>query len=131
MTFGKALLRILNLSVTIMFWVCAVFGLFRLGQYSYDFGFRVFTEPAMTSEENAKDKVVTIKDSMDEYEIGQVLEKKGLVKDARLFAVQLKLSAYDDDIQPGTYTLSTSMTAKEMMAVMSKMEIEETEDEEE
>jgi len=131
MTFGKAVLRILNLSITILFWVFVIFALFRLGQESYNFGFRVFTEPAMTSEENARDKIVTIKSDMNAYEIGKVLEEKRLIKSAPLFAVQLKLSAYKDDIQPGSYTLSSSMTAREMMVVMSKAETEETEVEEE
>ena len=32
---------------------------------------------------------------------------------------QLKLSAYSGHIKPGIYTLNTSMTAKDMMVIMS------------
>ena len=48
-----------------------------------------------------------------------MLEEKGLIEDARLFVVQELLSAYHGEILPGIYDLSTSMTAEEMLAVMS------------
>ena len=64
-------------------------------------------------------------------EIGDLLESKELIKESNLFVVQLMLSAYKDDMKPGTYTLSTSMTAKEMMQVISAEEEEETETEDE
>ena len=47
------------------------------------------------------------------------MEEKGLIEDARLFVVQELLSAYHGEILPGIYDLSTSMTAEEMLAVMS------------
>ena len=85
----------------------------------------------MTTEENAKDKVVRITSDMGAKEIGDLLESKELIRDSNLFVVQLMLSAYKDDMKPGTYTLSTSMTAKEMMQVISAEEEEETETEDE
>jgi UPF0755 protein len=56
---------------------------------------------------------------MSEREIGKMLENRGLIDDGNLFFVQLKLSAYSGDLKSGMYTLNTSMTAKEMMAVMA------------
>ena len=52
-------------------------------------------------------------------EIGANLEKNGLIRDAALFRIQEMLSAYKDEMKPGTYELSTSMTTDEMMAIMS------------
>ena len=127
-------LRIISLqSATIRFYSVVVFAclLYRMGEYSFDFGYRVFTEKAMTTEENAKDKVVRITSDMGAKEIGDLLESKELIRDSNLFVVQLMLSAYKDDMKPGTYTLSTSMTAKEMMQVISAEEEEETETEDE
>ncbi|MCR5273335.1 MAG: endolytic transglycosylase MltG [Lachnospiraceae bacterium] len=129
MTAEKAIFKILTISATVLIWVFVIFSLYRFGQYCYEMGYRVFTEPAMTTEENAKDKLVTIDSDMSDLEIGEELEKKGLVDSGVLFLVQYKLSAYSGDIIPGTYTLSTSMTAKEMMAVMARSEEETTETE--
>ena len=55
------------------------------------------------------------------------MESNGLIRDANLFQIQLKLSAYSDRIKAGVYTLSTSMTPKEMIVVMAA---EDEEDEE-
>lgn len=53
-----------------------------------------------------------------------MLEKKGLIRDALLFRIQEMLSAYKDELLPGTYELNTSMTTEEMMEIMS-MQVEE------
>ena len=76
------------------------------------------------------DKLVEITSDMSESDIGNLLEKKGLVRDGKLFLAQLKLSAYTGKIKTGTYTLNTSMTAKEMMVIMSTIPEAETETEE-
>ena len=61
-------------------------------------------------------------------EVGKQLEEKGLIRDAQLFSIQKLLSQYEGDIQPGTYTLNTAMTAEEMFAVL--LHVEEAEGEE-
>ena len=50
-----------------------------------------------------------------------------MIDSGKLFFIQLKLSVYADKLNPGTYTLNTSMTAKEMMVVMSAVAEPETE----
>jgi UPF0755 protein len=50
-------------------------------------------------------------------ELSKLLEQKGLVSDANVFFVQLKLS--DDEVVSGAYELNTAMTAAEMLEVMS------------
>ncbi|RKJ65720.1 aminodeoxychorismate lyase [Roseburia sp. 1XD42-69] len=128
---GRILMKFFSVCLSVIVFVVFAFLLYRMGEYSFDFGYRVFTEKAMTTEENAKDKVVRITSDMGAKEIGDLLESKELIRDSNLFVVQLMLSAYKDDMKPGTYTLSTSMTAKEMMQVISAEEEEETETEDE
>lgn len=128
---GRILMKFFSVCLSVIVFVVFAFLLYRMGEYSFDFGYRVFMEKAMTTEENAKDKVVRITSDMGAKEIGDLLESKELIRDSNLFVVQLMLSAYKDDMKPGTYTLSTSMTAKEMMQVISAEEEEETETEDE
>lgn len=71
---------------------------------------------------------VQIKEGMSSLELGNLLEEKKLVDSGLLFAIQLFVLDYDDKLKPGTYTLNTSQTAKEMMQVMAEEEIEETEE---
>ena len=68
---------------------------------------------------NGSEILVQVEKGISAEELGQLLEDKGLVRDHNLFYLQLKLSAYSGHIKPGIYTLNTSMTAKDMMVIMS------------
>ena len=125
MNASKVVMKIVSISFSILVTILIVLCLYQGGRMAYDFGYRVFTEQAVDTEEDAKEKVVQISSDMS-----ALLEKKGLVRSADLFAVQLKLSSYSKKIKAGVYTLSTSMTAKDMMQVMSADEVTETETEE-
>ena len=118
---SKIVLKIVGTMLSLLITVLVVVGLFRAGEWAYGFGYRVFTESAVESAPGT-DKSVTISSDMSAKEIGNLLEEKGLIRDANLFVAQLKLSSYADDLKSGTYTLNTSMTAKEMMQVMSAVE---------
>ena len=122
---GTVVLTILRFALSVLILVFVVVGIYRLGQTAYDFGYRVFTEPAVAQETNGRDMVVTVSSTMSEKDIAEDLEEKGLIRDALLFQVQLRLSEYHGELQPGAYTLNTSMTAKEMMRIMAGDEAEE------
>ena len=92
--------------------------IFRTGQKAYEFGFRIFTEEAM-SPAPGRDVAVTIVQGDSTMDVGEMLEEKGLIRDSKLFYVQKKCSVYDDDIKPGFYTLNTSMTAEDMFAIIA------------
>ncbi len=130
MNIHKIILKFVSISFSILVTLLVAIGLLRLGEYCYHFGYRVFTEPAM-EEEPGTDVVVLLTGDMSEYDIGGALLEKGLIRDKNLFFAQLMLSAYAGELQSGTYTLNTSMTAKEMMAVMAADTAESTEETEE
>lgn len=102
----------------------AILAVYRVGQEAYDFGFRIFTEEAV-SPAPGRDVAVTIVKGDSTAEVGKMLEEKGLIRDYKLFVVQKKCSVYDDDIKPGFYTLNTSMTAEDMFAVIAGRKDEE------
>lgn len=127
---NKIVIKIVSISFSILILILLVVALYRGGKMAYGFGYRVFTESAIDLPEEGQDKVVEVLEGMGDRELSGLLEKKGLIRDANLFLIQLKLSSYNKKIKPGTYTLSTSMTAQEMMQVMSAAELENTETEE-
>lgn len=98
--------------------VIAILLVAKVGKQAYDFGFRIFTEEAM-SPEPGRDVAVTIVQGDSTMDVGRMLEEKGLIRDPNLFYVQKKCSVYDNDIQPGFYTLNTSMTAEDMFAIIA------------
>lgn len=92
----------------------------------YDYGYRVFTEPAVSSG-TGREITVTVTADMSPMDIGELFYSRGLTRDAKLFALQYIFSEYHDDVVPGTYELSTAMTAEEMMAAMVAPAAEEEE----
>ncbi len=119
--------QFIRVAFTIMVILLVVYAATGFARIGYDFGYRVFTESAI-DEEPGTDVMVLVREDMSEREIGRMLEEKGLIRDANLFYLQLKLSAYSGELLPGVYTLNTSMTAKEMMVVMAAEEETATEE---
>lgn len=116
---------VLGAILKVVFAVIVVYLVYTGASTCYDYGYRIFTEPAISSGEGHK-ITVTLTSDMSATEIGTALQEKGLVRDGRLFALQYLLSEYKKEWKPGTYELSTAMTAEEMMAVMAGQNEEET-----
>lgn len=123
---SRIVMKIVSGVFSLLVLVLVVVGLIRAGQWAYDFGYRVYTESPVESAPGT-DKTVTVTSDMSAKEIGDILEEKGLIHDATLFVAQLKISSYSGEIKSGTYTLNTSMTARDMMQIMSAEEDTESE----
>ena len=106
--------------------IAVVFIVYRGAVIGYDYGYRIFTEPAMSAGEG-RTVTVVLKPDMSAKEVGAMMVEKGLSRDANLFALQYLLSEYKEEIKPGTYEVSTAMTAEEIMAAMVPAKEEVTE----
>ncbi len=102
----------------------AILVIVKAGEKAYDFGFRIFTEEAM-SPAPGREVAVTIVQGDSTMDVAKMFEEKGLIRDYKLFYVQKKCSVYDADIKPGFYTLNTSMTADEMFEIIAGRKDEE------
>lgn len=105
----------------IALYVCIIVLIFWLGKSSYEFGYDVFNQRAV-SPENGQEVTVVIKEGTSVYEIGKILERKGLIEDAKVFWVQELLSSYRGKMKAGTYLLSTAYTPNRMMEILSGIE---------
>ncbi len=114
----KAAIAIISNSIRIIILAVVIIIICQLSSKAYDYGYRVFAEQPMT-QGDGQDVMVTIPMGTSVMETGQILENNSLINDKKLFYIQEKLSAYRGKLKPGTYTLNTSMTAEEMMAVMA------------
>ncbi len=104
--------------------IVVVFLVYKGAMLCYDYGYRIFMEPAVSAGEGRTISVEITKDMTGE-EMGEVLAAKGLIRDPKLFELQYLLSEFRADIKPGTYDLSTAMTAEEMLEVMATEVVEE------
>ena len=96
----------------------AVYLIYTGATTCYSYGYRIFTETPVSAGEGRK-VTVEVKKDMSPLDMGELFESKGLVRDAKLFALQFYLSEYRKEFKPGVYELSTSMTVEDMMEVMS------------
>ena len=126
---NKVVFRFVSISFTVLILLVIFIGVFKASAFCYDFGYRIFSEKPMESEPG-RDVVVQIDAEDSAFDIGKMLKQRGLVRDSSLYVAQYYLSAYVNDLLPGTYTLNTSMTTKEMLIVMSTA-LEDTEVEKE
>ena len=108
----------------IALYICVIVFLIWVGKSTYQFGYNVFNQQAMSPGEGQQVTVV-IKEGSSAYNVGRTLEQKGLVKDALAFAVQERMSAYHGQIKTGTYLLSTAYTTTRILAVLSGEDSEE------
>lgn len=118
-----------ELIVKLVFLVFAATYIMRAATAAYDYGFRIFTEEPVSLGEG-RTISVSVQEPVSAREVGEMLEERGLIRDANLFVIQELLSENHGKMQPGIYDLSTAMTAEEMMDVMAADVSEEGEEEE-
>ncbi len=124
----KIIGTIISVSLEIIVVALVVMVLYKYGQEAYNFGYSIFSEETI-DEEPGIDKVLTIVDGYSDMDIAQLLKTKHLIKDEKVFWIQMKVFNYSGDIKPGDYTLNTSMTPEEMVAVLTMQEDESEEEE--
>lgn len=122
---GNVVVALLGAIFRVVVAILAVYVIYQGALICYDYGYRIFTEPALSSGEG-RTVTVAVTEDMSPSDIGRLLENKGLIRDAKLFTLQYYLSEYREDVKPGIFELSTSMTAEDMMAAMALEEEEDT-----
>jgi len=100
---------VFNMIFRLVLSIIIILVVYRLAMYSYHLGYMVFADVAKEAEPG--------RDST--MDVAKTLENRGLIDDARVFFLQEMLSEYRGKIQPGVYTLNTSMTAEKMLAEMA------------
>ena len=109
---AQLVFKVVLFSVIIMYIV-------TIATAAYDYGYRVFTEPPVSSGEGRIISVY-IEDGSSALDVGNMLQDKGIIRDGTLFMVQELLSENHGKIQPGVYDLSTAMTAQEILDVIAQ-----------
>lgn len=107
--------------------ILVVVGIFKVGEYAYTYCYSVVSDTA-AEEEPGRDVSVSVTSDMSAGKVAKLLERKGLVKSADVFKIQMKVTGYEDKIQPGKYELDTSMRPREMLKILAGEETEEDEE---
>ena len=121
---GKAGVVLAGGVFRVALYVCVAMFIFWAGKTTYQFGYDVFNQQAM-SPGDGQEVTVVIPERATVYQIGEILEAKGLIEDAKVFYVQEKLSNYKGQLKSGTYLLSTAYTPTRIMGILAGDEEQE------
>lgn len=121
---NKITTTIIGISVKLLVYALIILLLYEAVARGYAFGHEIFFAEAV-DEAPGQDMVVQIDSKESVSDAAQFLAHKGLIKSEFAFIFQSKFYDYDT-IYPGTYTLNTSMTSKEILQLLN--EKPETED---
>ena len=112
------IIAVLSLILKVVVMIFLVVAVYRMAQTAYDYGYRVFEEPPMSTV--GREVTVTITKDMSPKKMGELFYSKGLIRDEKLFWLQYYASDYREDLKSGDFVLSTAMTVEEMMKVMTE-----------
>ena len=115
----KAVLRVGSICLKVAVFVLICFGVVSLGQTTYRYTHAVFSEEAF-EEAPGKDIRIEIPEDVSAERFAQILEEKGLIEDAKIFKLQMKMADCGNTVNAGTYDLNTSMKPSQMFKLLSK-----------
>lgn len=127
---SKIVMMIVTTCARILVLVCLFALAVVAGCGAYQTGYRIYTEPAMSSVQNAREISIEIEPGMSDREVAALMEDFGLCRDERIFLLQLTLSEYKGKLKPGVYTLSTAMKPRDIIATLGGKNLEEEKGEE-
>ena len=121
---NKITTTIISISVKLIVYALIVLLLYEAVAKGYAFGHEIFYAEAVEAPPG-HDMVVQMTEGESVSEAAEFLARRGLIKSEFAFIFQSKFYDYDT-IYPGTYTLNTSMTSKEILQMLNeKPETEE------
>lgn len=116
----KTVRTMLIIILNIIFYGVVVFALYQICHSGYMFAYDVLGETmAELPPGQNKEFVVSPKDS--DFQVAENLEEQGLIKGRYTFYIRAKLEERENiTIQPGTFTLNSSMTYEEIISELSR-----------
>lgn len=117
MNLKKTSSAILGTSIKIVVYMLVAVGVYVILSSAFSFGELIFNEKGMATKGNGIEIQVTIPQNASAKQVGDILEKNGLIKSSYAFVIQVKL--YEATIVPGKYVLNTEENPREIIEIIS------------
>ena len=114
----KAAAHVGVICLKVAVYVAIILGLIYLGQTTYYYTHAVFANQAY-EEVPGKTVKVTLEEAVSGKELSKVLEENGLIEDALVFQLQMKMAGFGQTIEADAYELNTSMPPSELIKILS------------
>jgi UPF0755 protein len=109
---------VLKLLVNILFYVVVVILTINFSKMAYDFTYQLYG-PVSVDQAPGTDIIIEIQKGDSTMDVAKKLELKMAIKNKYAFYLKTKLEK--SVIMPGTYAINTSMTYKEILAVITDL----------
>lgn len=119
---------LLGVILNIVFYAAVAFALYYVATNAYKFSYQVFGDTTVEAAPG-RDVEVTIDAGESSMKIAEKLYMNKVVVNKYTFYLKVRL--FERKIQPGTFTLNTSMTYDQILQVIAATEAEDTSSEEE
>lgn len=108
---------VIQIAFAVIFITVAAMVVYAGVKRAYSLGYEIFgSEPV--AEAPGTDKIFVVEEGMSKSQCMDNLEKAGLIRNKTVAMIQEFF--YEYEIYPGTYTLNTSMTVKEILAELNE-----------
>ena len=97
-------------------YILVIFLFIKAATLAYDFSYQVFGDPAM-SKYNQETVRIDVPEGTTVKEVAKTLEDNDLI--ILISVLRMKLAKLSDSIQPGTYDLSQTMTADDIVLALT------------
>ncbi len=109
--------RVLKNMFVFLFY-CVLLILLAFGaKRAYRFGYEIFADESVGSI-YVKDYPVTIKESMTDVQVAELLEECGLISDKRRFLIKKKIFYAKEKFLAGNYIFNNNMTMAQLMQAL-------------
>ena len=126
MTLKNTSEKMLKTSINIAVLVLAIAGVIIVARTGYSFGKQLFSAKG-ADKEPGREVGITVSSGDSQYDIAKNLAEEGVVKNALVFYIQIKLySTKEDKIVPGYYKLNTSKSGEELVEILISPPEQET-----
>ena len=112
---------VIHLATAVIVLTVATMLLYVGAKNAYSFGYDIFSDTSVHSAPGT-DKLFVVEEGMSRSQCMDNLEKSGLIRDKSVALIQSYF--FDYEIYPGTYTLNTSMTTKEILNELNQEPLE-------
>lgn len=127
MNLKKTSSAILFSSIKLVIYAVVIISVYLLMSKAFTYGAMVFSEEGMTQKGAGVEVQITIPKGASNKEIGDILEKNGLVENAYIFWLQVIL--YEGELKSGKFVLNTEYNAEEIINALEKEAISDSQDE--
>lgn len=107
---------IIGISFRLILYAIAILLIYEGVTKGYEFGHEIFYASAMEAAPG-RDREIQVEAGASVSAVGKTLEEEGLINNQYSFIIQAMV--YDYEIQPGSYTLNTSLTSREILDILS------------